>query len=437
MERCEKYVVYMILGDDEVVLYIGITKRMIERLTREHFTPNGHVAQACYREAKLILYYECVSKEDASSREEYLIKTQNPRYNEKHNKPGIFSYSIHFDWQYLPVDKSRLDELELRKPRRFRGRTAAGMASFEEYKQTLGISLSLNCSAARTGGPDPQITWLDGEQLGELVNSAWAECAAPGSRYCRPAANYVCEALSNQDWVCLTEYDQRFDDAELRMRERYIWGSHRNRIPWLTDRNRVALDELASFMQPWHTKTGRRRLVGTFATNLDVSIRLYNSRDNYFLTLAYLREALQAGIKIDQQYLLLDCDLGPGKLHDWFIHQSAAVGNNVRVSGVDVQPNQRRPYTVWCKGQRVEAESRWNREAFWAGRDAALRLNKTVWVYKLSEIRELEIALNMEFKRLMDGASNVHYHGGPFAFRDDFDVSDIATKTAPKPLVLS
>lgn len=66
MEQGGKYIVYQIQGDDEVVLYVGITGRKSRRLRRQHFTPKGHVDAACYRDATAILYHECISREDAS-----------------------------------------------------------------------------------------------------------------------------------------------------------------------------------------------------------------------------------------------------------------------------------------------------------------------------------------------------------------------------------
>lgn len=43
MEEKENHIVYMILDDQEVVLYVGRTKRTRQRLTREHFTSRGNV----------------------------------------------------------------------------------------------------------------------------------------------------------------------------------------------------------------------------------------------------------------------------------------------------------------------------------------------------------------------------------------------------------
>ncbi|MFM0213787.1 GIY-YIG nuclease family protein [Paraburkholderia sediminicola] len=438
MNHREKYIVYQILGDDEVVLYVGVTKRKLERLTREHFTSNGHLDPSCYHEAQLILYFECISKEDAFVREKYLIKTSNPRFNGTHNKPGIFSFDIPFDWQYFPVDKSRLDTPSSPRSRRHRVRVKHAIPSFEVLKEKLAVSLSLDCSRARIEGPDPALTWFDGEKLAEMIDAQWTACGSPGLLYASNGANLACEGLSLQDWVGHTRCDSPFDDAGLLTTRPHVavWGAHGNRVPWLkAGDDHAVLNELAGFTLPWHATTGMRSLVGTFATVLDVSVRLYNWRDSYVLTLAYLSEVLNAGARFEDRCLFLTCNLEL-LLHDWFLHQSHAAGYEISISGVDVQPWQKAPLTVMRNGKRDEVESRWYREAFLAGRGAARRFNQTVWVYSLTEIRGLEVALNVELNRLMDGATDVRYHNQPFAFQNYYQTSRLDRETAPKLLVL-
>lgn len=437
MAQIENYIVYLILGDDDVVLYVGMTKWKLRRLTQQHFTRKGHLDPACYRDAAGIRFAECVSEEDAAAREKYLIKTLNPRYNGTHNKPGKFSFFIPFDWKCLPVDKSRLNAPLVHRRRR----TMANLEipSFDILKENLGTLLSFDCSQSRIEGPDPALTWLDGEKLGEIVDTAWTECGSPGPLYLNHGANFACEALSHDDWVGYTEYDRGFDDVELRTGEPIVglWGTHGNRVLWLTARdNHAVRDELVGFVQPWQTRVGLRSLVGTFATDLDVSVRLYNWRDKYFLTLAYLRELLQAGAKVGDRYLLLTCNLNE-LLHDWFLHQSKAVGYNVAVSGVDVRPGQRAPLTITSNGKRNEVECRWHQEALSAGRGAARRLNQTVWVYRLPEILELQIALDVELKRLLEGAVDVCYHDEQFKFQNYYQIVPLARSVAPKPFVLN
>ena len=121
------------------------------------------------------------------------------------------------------------------------------------------------------------LTWLDGEKLGEIINTAWAECGSPGQVYLGHGAKLACEGLSHQDWVGYTEYAPGFDDVELRMGKPFVgvWGIHENRVTWLTAGDgHAVLEELVGFVQPWQTRIGLWSLVGTFSADLDLSVRL-------------------------------------------------------------------------------------------------------------------------------------------------------------------
>lgn len=72
-----------------------------------------------------------------------------------------------------------------------------------------------------------------------------------------------------------------------------------------------------------------------------------------------------------------------------------------------------------------------------AGRGAARRLNQTVWVYRLPEIHELQIALDVELKRLLEGAVDVWHHHEPFIFQNYDEICPFARRPAPKPLALN
>jgi predicted GIY-YIG superfamily endonuclease len=383
MEQGGKHIVYQIQGEAEAVLYVGITGRKSRRLRREHFTPKGHVDAACYREARAIFYHECISREDASFREAYLIKTLNPRFNEKLKKPGAFSFSISFDWQYLPVDKSRLDTPT--SPRRRRKNAGLQIPTFDEAKLSLGTQLSFDCAPARIEGPVPGLTWLDGEKLGRIMDEAWTESGAPGPLYVGGSTSFVCAVLSDQDWVCHIKYLRGADTDDVQMTRPCVTtrGELGNRVSLLSARGEAeVLHELSRSAQSWYRETGPRRLVGTLATNLDHTVRVYNWRDKYFLSLVHLWEILLAGTVVEDRYVVLTCDLQRGPLHDWFVDQSRAVGYNVWISGVAVQPGQKKPTTVWDSGRRrVEAECLWHEQVFPAGRSVALLLNQTVWVY--------------------------------------------------------
>lgn len=436
----EGYIVYLILDENEAVLYVGLTKRKHERLTREHFTPSGHVNQECYRDASFILYAECASKDDAVARERYLIKTLHPRFNENHNKPGIFSFEIPFDWKYMPIDKSRLDAQRPSSRRQGRARGDLRTLSFEDAKRSLGVQLSFDCSPAIIEGPGPGLIWLDGEKLHGIVDAAWTELGSPGALRGGLVAQFVCRILARQDWVGHTEYSSGLEEDEMwaRSPSLYTWGDLDGRISWLLVKGNDGIrNAFAECVRPWQVEAGLRSLVGTLAMNLDVSERLCNWRDSYILDLIYLREVLQAGARIDERYVVLTDDLDRDLMHDWFRHQSAAIGYKNFVSGVPVEPNQSNPMTIrGAGGKRIELENRWYREVFRVGRRAADQLNRAVWVYPLAAIDELRQMLEIELRRLQDGATDVLYHGEPFTFENYYDIYPTARAESPKPLLL-
>ncbi|KML07911.1 MULTISPECIES: GIY-YIG nuclease family protein [Burkholderia] len=440
MVKGEEYIVYLILDENEVALYVGVTKRKHERLTREHFTPSGHVDQECYRDASFILYAECASKDDAMAREKYLIKTLHPRFNEKHNKPGIFSFEISFDWKYMPIDKSRLNT---QRPPRKRQAQAGGdlrTLSFEAAKRSLGVQLSFDCSPAVIEGPGTGLIWLDGERLHGIVDAAWAELGSPGALWGGPVAHFVCKILSRQDWVGHTEYSSGLEDDEMwaRSPSLYTWGDLAGRVPWLlVQGNEEVRNVFAACVRPWQVEARLRSLIGTLATSFGVSERLFNWRDRYILDLIYLREVLETGARIGERYVVLTNNLERNLMHDWFCHQSGAAGYKNFVSGVSVEPNQSHPMTIrGAGGKRDELETRWYREVFPVGRRAADQLNRTVWVYPLAAIDELQHVLDIELRRLQDGATDVLYHGEPFTFENYYDTCPTARAESPKPLLL-
>lgn len=87
-------------------------------------------------------------------------------------------------------------------------------------------------------------------------------------------------------------------------------------------------------------------------------------------------------------------------------------------------------------GKRIELENRWYREVFRVGRRAADQLNRAVWVYPLAAIDELRQMLEIELRGLQDGATDVLYHGEPFAFENYYDIYPTARAESPKPLLL-
>lgn len=432
MEQVEKHIVYQIQGDAESVLYVGITKRMSQRLRREHFTQNGHLDAACYRDARAIFYHECISHEDAAFREAYLIKTLNPRFNEKLNNPGKFSFSISFDWQYLPVDTSLLSK---RLPaRRHRRKIPHQLPTFHEAKSLLGVQLSFDCSPAIIDGPIPSVTWLNGDELRRIIDKAWAEAGAPGPLITIDAA-FVGRTLADQDWTCNIDFSCLTEPEDSQpMRPRVCpRGKLDRRVPEVSASGEADVsDELSRHAQSWHRASSPRSLVGTLATKLDLTLQLYNRRDSYLLGLIYLSEVLQAGMLVENRHVILTADLQRGLVHDWFVSQSQSAGYNVWISGVEIQPDQDQSSKVYSNGRLNEEGCRRHEEGFRVGRNVARRLNQAVWVYSLSEVQDLQLALNVELQRLLEGATGVYYHKEQFPFQNYYDRCALSDRPSPK-----
>jgi predicted GIY-YIG superfamily endonuclease len=111
--------IYQFLNKNEEVIYVGITQDIKTRIRSQHFTAGGHLPKDCYEEAEMVLYHECLSRDDAIIRERYLINILGPKFNTLMNNGSRFPYEINdFKWEYIGVDKSGIGaEPKLRAPK--------------------------------------------------------------------------------------------------------------------------------------------------------------------------------------------------------------------------------------------------------------------------------------------------------------------------------
>ena len=99
--------IYKFLSEEGEVLYVGMTGSIKSRINTQHFRSTGHLSDDCYREAKVVVFHECVSRDDAKIRERYLINLESPKYNNKMNNNSAFSFTIDdWHWKYMPIKKS-------------------------------------------------------------------------------------------------------------------------------------------------------------------------------------------------------------------------------------------------------------------------------------------------------------------------------------------
>ena len=99
----ENYYVYKFLDANQEPIYVGQTRNLKGRIRSSHFGGNGHLPEACYDEAEIVVYSRCVSASDMDLQERYLISTLRPKYNTQLNNGDRFSFTIDcFEWKYLP-----------------------------------------------------------------------------------------------------------------------------------------------------------------------------------------------------------------------------------------------------------------------------------------------------------------------------------------------
>ena len=99
------FFIYMFLDQEETPLYIGQSINLINRIEKQHFLSEyGNLSEDCIHKTKQVLYHECISADDMKIKERYLINTLSPEFNIALNNKSKFSFSIHIDWKYLPLN---------------------------------------------------------------------------------------------------------------------------------------------------------------------------------------------------------------------------------------------------------------------------------------------------------------------------------------------
>lgn len=110
------YFVYMFLGVDDNVLYIGSSIHLVKRIEQQHFlSQHGNLSEECILESHKILYHQGVSSDDMKIKERYLINILEPKYNNKLNNNNKFSFTIDIDWKLYSLDAESLIEKRQKK----------------------------------------------------------------------------------------------------------------------------------------------------------------------------------------------------------------------------------------------------------------------------------------------------------------------------------
>ena len=100
---------YLFYDKYGTIIYVGKTNRLLTRLTCEHFTKAGHLAQECYNKVAVVKCVRVNNKANQMVAERYLINKHKPQYNQQDMYDGDV-YAI--PW----IDDLQWENWELLKP---------------------------------------------------------------------------------------------------------------------------------------------------------------------------------------------------------------------------------------------------------------------------------------------------------------------------------
>ncbi len=100
---------YLFYDKYGTIIYVGKTNRLLTRLTCEHFTKAGHLAQQCYDKVTAVRCVRVNNKANQMVAERYLINKHKPQYN----KQDVFDGDVYvIPW----IDDLQWENWELLKP---------------------------------------------------------------------------------------------------------------------------------------------------------------------------------------------------------------------------------------------------------------------------------------------------------------------------------
>lgn len=100
---------YLFYDKYGTIIYVGKTNRLLTRLTCEHFTKAGHLAQQCYDKVTAVRCVRVNNKANQMVAERYLINKHKPQYN----KQDVFDGDVYvIPW----IDDLQWENWESLKP---------------------------------------------------------------------------------------------------------------------------------------------------------------------------------------------------------------------------------------------------------------------------------------------------------------------------------
>lgn len=107
---------YKFLDENDIVIYVGKSSKLYERLTKQHFTKAGHLKEECYKKVKRVLVTKLDTKADQKLGEFYFINLYKPQYNTAdvvEGTPHSIPYFDQLAWsEFNKMDKQLTKEEE-------------------------------------------------------------------------------------------------------------------------------------------------------------------------------------------------------------------------------------------------------------------------------------------------------------------------------------
>jgi excinuclease UvrABC nuclease subunit len=100
--------VYRFFDEEDKVIYVGLTENIVNRLTKQHFTSNGHLPKSCYDRCERIEYTKVNSPNEMRIYELYFISKHQPEYNTIFAGGGSLTFQLpELEWVNWDIKRSQ------------------------------------------------------------------------------------------------------------------------------------------------------------------------------------------------------------------------------------------------------------------------------------------------------------------------------------------
>jgi predicted GIY-YIG superfamily endonuclease len=114
--KMDRYYIYRFLNKKRDVIYVGRTKNISSRISKQHFAENGHLDPKCYDETLEVHYAELNNINEQMIYELYFIGKFKPKYNSQYNTGNNdLDFTLpDVNWNiYIEPKKSKIEYMEV------------------------------------------------------------------------------------------------------------------------------------------------------------------------------------------------------------------------------------------------------------------------------------------------------------------------------------